>query len=397
MEWTGQTGRCRTAKSPRILPPMTRALILGGGMVGSAMAMDLAADSDFEVTVADRRPEALRPLAENHGVTAQTADLSQAAEIQRLADGADVILGALSSHMGLEALRAVIETGRPYVDISFMAEDPRELHEAAKAKGTVVIVDCGVAPGTSNMIAGHAARELDRFDELEILVGGVPLKRHWPFEFKVGFAPIDVIEEYTRPARVVEHGKIVTYPALSGVELVDIEGLGTLEAFNTDGLRSLAYTLDVPNMREKTMRYPGHAELMRVFRESGFFSEAPIDVDGQKVSPLSLTSKLLFPKWLYEDGEVDLTVLRITARGQKDGRDVAWRWEMLDRQDPNTGLRSMSRTTGFPATVTARLLAQGKFDEPGVHPPEVLGMRGLWPEIRDALDERGIDYRLSKA
>ena len=243
---------------------MTRALILGGGMVGSAMAMDLASDSGFDVTVADVRPQVLQQLHRAYGVQTQQADLSDPTQIHRLCGSADIVVGALSSAMGMQTLRTMIETKTPYVDISFMAEDPLPLRDEALAAGVPIVVDCGVAPGTSNMIAGYAAAELDPCEELEIFVGGVPLERRWPFEFKVGFAPIDVIEEYTRPARVVEHGRVVTYPALSGVEHVDIEGLGTLEAFNTDGLRTLAETLDVPTMREKTMRYPGHAETMKM-------------------------------------------------------------------------------------------------------------------------------------
>jgi saccharopine dehydrogenase-like NADP-dependent oxidoreductase len=375
---------------------MTRALILGGGMVGSAMAMDLARDADFAVTVADRDPDALDRLTRAYGVSTERADLGDPAEIHRLAAQADIVLGALSSAMGMQTLRTVIETRTPYVDISFMAEDPLTLRDEARAAGVPIVVDCGVAPGTSNMIAGYAVAQLDPCEELEIFVGGVPAQRRWPFEFKVGFAPIDVIEEYTRPARVVEHGQVVTYPALSGIEHVDIEGLGTLEAFNTDGLRTLAQTLDVPTMREKTMRYPGHADKMRVLRECGFFCEEPLDIDGVQVSPLSVTAKLLFPMWTYEDGEVDLTVLQVTARGKKDGQDTTLRWDMIDRYDPATGFRSMSRTTGFPATVVARLIAADRFTEPGLHPPEVLGAKpGLLDEILEALAQRGIEYRFS--
>src|SRR5207247_9524925 len=141
---------------------------------------------------------------------------------------------------------------------------------------------------------------------------------------KAGFAPHDVIEEYTRPSRIVEHGRIVVREALSEPELMEFPELGTLEAFNTDGLRSVATTLAVPFMKEKTLRYPGHIELMRVLRSVGLFAKDPIEVKGPRgsagsaasVRPLDVLSTLLFPQWTYEEGEADLTVMRIDAKGK---------------------------------------------------------------------------------
>jgi lysine 6-dehydrogenase len=376
---------------------MARALILGGGMIGSTMAMDLAEDPSFDVTVADVRDEVLAALARDHGVKVLRADLSDVAELVALAEGFDVVLGALSSRMGLRTLRAMIAAGTPYVDVSFMADDPLSLREEALAAGVPFVVDCGVSPGLGSMLAGHATTVLDPCEELQILVGGVPLQRHWPYEYKAGFDPADVIEEYVRPARLREDGKTVTVPALSGVERVDFEGLGTLEAFYTDGLRTLLHTLDVPTMREKTMRYPGHAALMEVLRDSGYFSETPIDLGGQRVRPLDLTRALLFPRWSYGEGEVDLTVLRVEASGRRDGRLERLRWDMIDRLDPKTGLRSMSRTTAFPATLVARLVAQGRITEPGIVPPEILGQRpDVLDEVLAGLRVRGIDVRFER-
>jgi len=372
----------------------TKVVILGGGMIGSAMAMDLGREGGFDVTVADVREETLARIASRWGVATVRADLADPAAVTRLARGHDLVLGALPSLIGLQSLRAVIEAGRPYVDISFMPEDALELDALARERGVTAVVDCGVAPGVSNMMAGHAAAALDSCARVEIYVGGLPQQRRWPFDYKAGFAPHDVIEEYVRPARVVESGRIVVKEALSEPELMDFPGVGTLEAFNTDGLRSLASTLKAPFMKEKTLRYPGHVQLMRAFRETGLFSKEPLLVAGKEIRPLDATAALLFPKWTFEEGEADLTVMRVMVEGRSGDDHVRYTWDLLDRYDAATGLRSMSRTTAFPATIVAGLLARGAFEAPGVHPPERIGEReGLLEVVLLELEKRGVKTR----
>jgi saccharopine dehydrogenase-like NADP-dependent oxidoreductase len=357
-------------------------VILGAGMIGSAMAADLSRWGEVGVTIVDGRQPALDRVKQRYpSVQTVRADLSTADALRSAVEPADLVLGALASTMGLSTLRTMIAAGKPYCDISFMAENAWVLNELAQKRGVTAVVDCGVAPGVSNLLCGYAATLLDQTDLLEIYVGGLPAERRWPFEYKAGFAPHDVIEEYTRPSRVVEHGKVVVKEALSEPELLDFPGVGTLEAFNTDGLRSLAYTLKVPFMKEKTLRYPGHIELMRVFRHTGLFSKEPIEVNGQKVRPLDVTAALLFPKWTFEEGEADITVMRVLAEGSKAGRRVRHTWDLLDRYDPQSGLRSMSRTTAFAATSMLALMARGQVSEPGVFPPEVLART---PGLADA-------------
>jgi lysine 6-dehydrogenase len=311
------------------------ATVLGAGMVGSVIAADLASQG-FSVTVADRSEDNLaKAVARAAGrLRAVRADLSDASAIRNLVSGSDVVVGALSSRLGFAALGAVIDAGKNYCDISFMAEDFQDLDARARERGVTVVTDCGVAPGMSHILSAHGAGLLDDCHEIEIYVGGLPRERRWPFDYKAGFAPSDVIEEYVRPARLVEHGRVVVRPALSEPELIDFEGVGTLEAFNTDGLRSLTTTLAVPFMKEKTLRYPGHIEIMRVMRETGLFSREEIEVNGTRIRPLDVTSALLFPKWTYQPGEADLTVIRVSARGTKDGTHASHRWAMLDFYDP---------------------------------------------------------------
>jgi lysine 6-dehydrogenase len=373
-----------------------RVVVLGCGMVGSAMARDLAARPGIRVTVADVRDESLARLDGTPQVSRRRADLSDPKVVGELAAEHDFVMGALPSVLGLRALRAIIDAGRDCCDVSFMAENALELDGLARQRGVAAVVDCGVAPGVSNMMAGFAESRLDPCQNVEIYVGGLPVVRTWPFDYKAGFAPYDVIEEYVRPARMVEHGRVVVKEALSEPELMEFPEVGTLEAFNTDGLRSLAHTLSAPFMKEKTLRYPGHIALMRAFRETGLFSKEPREVQGQTVRPLDVTAALLFPKWTYGPGEADLTVMRVIVEGGSGAGRTRYRWDLIDRYDPATGLRSMSRTTAFPATIVAGLMMEGVFRRPGVSAPERLGSEpGLLERILRELGERGVHYSSS--
>lgn len=369
-----------------------KATVLGAGMVGSTIAWDLARIG-YDITVVDARPKALLALKEKVPVRAIERDLSSADAVVDAVAGADVVVGALASSMGLSTLQAVVRAKKHYVDISFMEENAWEHARPAEEAGVTCVVDCGVAPGSSNVLIGWEASRLDALDELTILVGGLPVVRRKPFEYKAPFAPIDVINEYVRPSRVVEHGKIVLKEALSEPELVEFPGVGTLEAFNTDGLRSLAYTMSAPMMREKTLRYPGHIELMRVLRDAGFFSTKPMFIGETAVTPLDVSSRLLFSHWAFDEREADLTVLRIVLRGRRGGREVTITWELDDRYDPEHDVRSMSRTTGFPAVIIANMIATGAFEKPGVHPPEVVGrVPGLADRMVSELATRGVRF-----
>jgi saccharopine dehydrogenase-like NADP-dependent oxidoreductase len=373
---------------------MKRAVVLGGGMVGATIAADMCASEGWQVCVADVRQAPLDAVAARCRVDTRRADLSNPAVIAEVCADADVVLGAMPSALGLATLRAVIAAGKHYVDISFMAEDPLPLAASAAAAGVIAVVDCGIAPGLSSIMCGHAVATLDRCESLLIYVGGLPVERRWPFGYKAGFAPSDVIEEYVRPARFVERGELVVREALTDLEPIDLPGLGTVEAFNTDGLRTLIDTLEVPNMKEKTLRWPGHVELMRAFRATGLFDVEPIDVAGQAVRPRDVTAALVFPRWTYEPGEADLTVLRVEASG--GGRTL--RWDLLDYYDPATDTSSMSRCTGYPATAVARIIGEGAFPlGPGVYAPETPGREpGFLARVLGDLEARGIGVRLQE-
>lgn len=367
-----------------------RVFVLGAGMIGGAMAQDLAA-SGFEVHIADASADALDRVRAKAPVETHPADLSNSEVVRSLVKGSRLVIGALPSVMGLQSVRAAIEAGCDMVDISFMTEDPRALDSMARERGVTVMTDCGVAPGLTNMMAAYAARQFDACLSIEMSVGGLPAVREWPFNYKAGFAPWDVIEIYTRPATVVENGRVVVKEAMEGLELIDVPGVGTLESFITDGLRSLVDTVKVPNMVERTLRWPGHVELMKIFRKTGFFSLDPITVSGRSLRPRDVTAALLFPMWNFKDDEGDITVMRVRALGTRGGAPARFTFDFVDRYDPRTGLRSMSRSTGFTATGVAGLILDGAFRAPGVHMPEALGAEpDLLARVLDHLRARGI-------
>lgn len=372
---------------------MKKIAVLGTGLVGSLMAKELAADDRFEVTAYDRDERALGALAGRPRLATRRSDLSDPAEVARAAAAADVVVGAVPGSLGHAVLRQALEAGRPVADIAFAPEDPLALDPLAKKAGVPAIVDCGVSPGLSNLAAGRAESLLDETSSILIYVGGLPVPRTRPFEYRIVFSATDVIEEYTRPARIRENGRVVVRPALSEPEEISVAGIGTLEGFNTDGLRTLLTTSKAPNVREKTLRYPGHAALMRVFRDAGFFSESPVDAGGVRVAPRALSEKLLLDAWRRPEGEEEFTFLRVVCEGKAGGRRAMLTYDLLDRTDRATGASSMARTTGFPCVIAAGWLAEGRFAEPGVFPPERLGRRSdLWSAMLAALATRGVSF-----
>lgn len=374
---------------------MTAVTVLGAGLVGSPMALDLAKDPAFEVTVADLRSEPLERLTGlSSRIRTKQVDLSRADELQTLAREADIVLSAVPGFMGYRTLETLLETGKKVIDIAFFPENPLTLDGLAKKTGATAIVDMGVGPGMSSVLAAHAHSQLDETTSILTYVGGLPRIRRWPYEYKAVFSPIDVIEEYIRPARYIENGHLVVRPALSDPEYLHFPEVGTLEAFNTDGLRTMADTMKVPNMKEKTLRYPGHIEKMAVLRETGFFGADPVEINGAMVRPIDLTAKLLFPMWKMEPGEADVTVMKVIIEGTKAGKKTRVTYDLFDTYDPITNVHSMARTTGYTATAAVRMLARGLFTDVGVFAPELVGKHQPCVEFLLAeLRSRGVIYK----
>ena len=372
---------------------MSKVIVLGAGMVGSAMAIDMA--KKHQVTLSDLSQDVLNRVKQKFGdLSIRQLDVADKSKLQSSIREFDLVINAVPGFLGFETLRAIIEAGMNVIDIAFFPENSLELDALAKEHKVTAIVDCGVAPGMDNVILGYY-NEIMKLSDFECLVGGLPKVKKWPFCYKAPFSPIDVIEEYTRPARYVENGKEIVREPLTDCEYVEFDKVGTLESFNSDGLRSIIYTMPhIPNMKEKTLRYPGHVEYVKVLKESGFFGEEKIEVGGNMVSPLDFTSKILFNEWKLGESEEEITVLRVTLKGENaSGQKEEVVYSMFDEYNPGTGTSSMARTTGYTATAAANLFLDGLFSEKGVFPPELVGKhKACFDYFLNYLEERDIQY-----
>lgn len=360
-------------------------------MVGRAIAVDLA--KDYSVTSFDLSKENLLALQQrNSAVQTVIADLSRFDEYKKWLSPFDIVVTAVPGFMGYKTLEAVIDAGKNVVDISFFPEDALQLDKLAKENGVTVITDCGVAPGMSNFIIGRYNAAM-KVKAVECYVGGLPKERKPPFQYKAPFSPVDVIQEYIRPARLVEKGTIVTKPALSEREKMHFDKAGELEAFNTDGLRSLLFTMDhIPDMKEKTLRYPGHIDLIISLQQAGFFETTPMHINGTSISPLDFTSKLLVNEWKLGEEEEEFTVMKVIVKGE----DKTVEYDLYDEYDPVTKTSSMARTTGYTCTAAVNLITQGLFTEKGVFPPELIGNRKeCFDFVLAYLKERNVNWKRS--
>jgi lysine 6-dehydrogenase len=373
---------------------MKKIIILGAGMVGKAMASDLA--KKHEVTSADIDAGALQPLAGRPNIHTAVLDVTDEAALSSAVSGFDLVISAVPGFLGIQTMEKVIKQKKDLVDISFMPEDVMPLDSLARDNGVTVVMDCGVAPGMPNYITGYHDVTM-QIEEMEYMVGGLPKVRSFPFEYKAPFSPCDVIEEYTRPARFVEKGELVVRPAMSDAEYVHFENIGTLEAFNTDGLRSLIKTMKhIPSMKEKTLRYPGHIHLIRALSAAGFLDREPVKVNDTSVIPLDFTSRILFDAWKLGPEEPEFTVMRIILRGTEKGVAREITYELYDEYDPVEKISSMARTTGFTATGTAEMILNGKFNKKGLFPPELVGKEPACLEfILGYLKERNVVYNVT--
>ncbi|MFB0504393.1 MAG: saccharopine dehydrogenase family protein [Candidatus Bathyarchaeia archaeon] len=370
-----------------------RILTIGCGHIGSVLAKDLLENmSSVRIAISDSDPNRAKSVAntiEKENVDSIQLDASDHPRLVSKLEDFDLAVGLAPGRIGYETVKACVEAGVNMVDLSFMPEDPLTLHNEALKADVTVIPDCGVAPGISNFLVGRACSLLDEVQEAIILVGGIPEKAIGPLGYKVTWCVEDLLEEYTRKAKIVKDGKPVETEALNGLELVEFPGVGKLEAFYTDGVRTMHSTVrGVKNMWEKTLRYPGHAEKIKLLRDLGFFDEPRLE--GIDVSPRELTIKLL-EKNLSLPEISDLLLMNVKVTGSKGGSRVLYNYRILDRYDSAGKVTAMARTTAYTASIVVQLLANNEIREKGVIPPERLGMdERLFNKIITELSKRGI-------
>ncbi|HET7404975.1 MAG TPA: saccharopine dehydrogenase C-terminal domain-containing protein, partial [Candidatus Bathyarchaeia archaeon] len=272
-----------------------KVLVVGCGKVGSEIARDLAGESEVDsVIAADASNENLKKLRGTERIRTERLDISQKSIVKKTMQKADLVCGALPGRIGFQVMFQAVEAGRDVIDISYTPENPFELHRKALDKDVVVVPQCGVAPGFTNMCVGDAYRQFGSISSVRILVGGLPQKPVPPLNYRIVFSLDDVVNEYSRPVHVIKSGKKESVEPLSGRGLLNFPGVGKLEYFLTDGLGSLPHSFpEVRNMFEYTLRYPGHAEMMNTLRVLGFFDRSKISVDGFQLEPRAVSLVLL--------------------------------------------------------------------------------------------------------
>ncbi len=371
-----------------------RVLVLGAGNIGSVIIYDLSIFIDIdELFVADRdvvQIESCIGLAGGSKAEALRLDVNEYSDLVGAMKRFDLVVNALPGKFGYRVVKAAIDAKVDLVDVSYMPEDVFQLRGEVDKAGIKVIPDAGVAPGLSNILVGHAVSMLDNVDAIHIYVGGFPTKPVPPLGYVVTWSVEDLIDEYMRSPRIVVDGRVVVADALSGLEEIVFPGIGVLEAFYTDGLRTLLHTIKgVRSMWEKTLRYPGHVEKIRLLMDLGLFSDIPVG----GVSPRKLLIKLLSEKLVRRDVE-DLLAMRVDIAGFAGGERTTYTYMLLERGFDEHGFSSMARVTGYTASTVAYLIFEDLIDISGIIPPEIIGMnRELYKLVVDRLNSKGIGIK----
>ena len=379
-----------------------KVLILGCGNIGSVATQDFAESmSSVEVFVADKNMVRAKEVAKAIGrdnVARIQLNASDYNELVHTLETFDLVMGFLPGDLGYRLLEACVDVGKNLVDVSYMPENPLTLNDEAARADATIIPSCGLAPGISNILVGHAIGRLDEAQTVHIMVGGLPATPVPPLGYIITFSVESLIDEYTRKARIIKDSKVIDVEALSGLEEVEFPSVGRLEAFYTDGLKTLLHTVkDVDDMWEKTLRYPGHAKKMELFKDLGFFDEEPINVDGVSLSPRRLSARLFGQKLLMPEVK-DIVAMKVEVSGVRGGRHVSYSYHLLDQYDERKGITAMARTTAYTASIIARLILRKVIREKGVVPPEKIGMsEEFFSTFLKELRKRGIKITESKA
>ena len=368
-----------------------KVIVLGSGKIGSVMGQDFS-KRDVSLTLSDIDIERAKKAAKNIEAEAIRFNTSDHESMVKTLKQYDLVLGALPGDYGYSALKAVIDAKKNMVDVSFTPEDPTKLDYKAKKAGVTIIPDSGVAPGLSNMLVGYGSSKLDKTEEVKIMVGGIPEVDVPPLGYTVTWSADGLIDEYIRDVTVILEGKRKQVPPLSGLEEIVFPGVGTLEAFFTDGLRTLVSSFpSVQNIYEKTLRYPGHVEKVKMLKELGFFSEDPVIVQGSPIMP-KMVSARIFEKNLTKPEIGDILAMMIEVNGVKDEQNQGYRYHVLEYIDHSTGVSAMARTTAYTASIVAGILVDGGISKKGIIPMEKLGSdHGFVSKVFSELKERRID------
>ena len=367
-------------------------LSVGCGYIGSVLAEELVNSLDFEkLIICDSTKEKIEETAKKLGekVIPFQLDISKYSNLLEIIDDVDLIIGLAPGRLGYNVMKACVEKKKNLIDLSFMAEDPFLFQDAAIEAGVSIMPDCGVAPGLSNMLIGKASSQLDQIEDAIIYVGGLPQNPKPPLNYKVTWCVEDLFEEYTRNAKIVRNGKTAEVEALEGLEEVEFEGFGKLEGFFTDSIRTLHHTIKANNMWEKTLRYPGHVERIRLIKELGLLNKKSLK--SINISPWNFMSKF-WEETLSFFEDKDVLLMRIQVSGKKNSKRIMHTYEVIDYFDEQRNITAMGRSTAYTAFAVIKLIIEDKINKKGIIPPEILGMhKELFQEIEFTLKNRNLE------
>ncbi len=379
-----------------------RMLVLGAGLQGSACTYDLLQNPEVsQVRLADLRldhlPEFLKPYS-GPRLIPTVLDVRDREAVLAVMRESDAVMSAIPYYFNFALAECAVEAGVHFCDLGGNTEivfQQKTPADRPAERGVTIIPDCGVAPGMVNILAEHGIRQLDRVDSVRIYVGGLPQEPEPPLDYQVVYSLEGVVDYYTTLSWVLRDGRRTQVTALSEREPIDFPApVGTLEAFHTaGGLSTMAFRYEgtIPEMEYKTLRYPGHAEIMEAIRELGLLDLDPVHVKGVEVVPRDLFVAVAGPRLTKPKGR-DLLALRVIVAGAKGGRPAERRFDLVDRYDEEHGISAMMRTTGYSLSVTGQVQARGEVRPPGVWTPDEC-MPAV-PYIA-ALRARGIDLRES--
>ncbi len=375
-----------------------KVLVLGSGQMGKGAAYDLVKqDSVEQIILADIDIKCAEALAKEVGdrAVAEKVDAKNRDQLVKVFSKVDSVISAVSYTVNILHTEVAIETGTHMCDLGggwTIVQKQLEMNDQAKDAGVTVVPDCGLAPGMVSVLAREGIEYLDRTESVKIRVGGLQQEPRPPLNYSLIFSVEGLINEYIEPCVALRDGKITIEEPLVGFEeIVFPEPFGKLEAFNTSGGTSTlphTYKGKVKELDYKTIRYPGHGHKMWCIMKLGLMDNKEIDIDGKKVSPRRVLENLL-EKNLPPSGK-DVTLIRVTIDGWKGTEARNIEYEVIDYFDDTTGLTSMMRTTSFPASVTAMMMADGRISKRGVLTPE----RCIPPKLFiEELRSRGIDIK----
>ncbi len=369
-------------------------LSIGCGYIGSVLAEEIVNSLDFEkLIICDSTKKKIEETAKRLGEKTSPVqlDISNYSNLLEIIDDVDLVIGLSPGKLGFNVMKACVEKKKNLVDLSFIPEDPFFFQKPALEKGITLIPDCGVAPGLSNLLIGKSSSQLDEVEDTIVYVGGLPQNPVSPLNYKVTWCVEDLFEEYTRKAKIVRDGKTIEVDALEGLEQIEFEGLGKFEAFFTDGVRTLHHTIRANNLWEKTLRYPGHAEKIKLIKKLGLLRKEP--VKSLNISPWEFMCRFWEENLsLFE--EKDFVLLRTKVSGRKNSRRFMHTCEVIDYFDEKRNITAMARTTAYTAFAIIKILSENRVERKGVVPPEILGMdKRLFEEIKHTLEGKNIKIK----